>query len=426
MDRAIKFIFFIGIILALGSCMQDEDVRDPEIIFYNPEAGYTVYMPDTINVSVEINDDQVIRTVILSLVNENNTPVIESKYYYPNTKEFFIQTTMPLTDKSMASGPYSLLVTASDGNNAKNKFREITIHEIPKEIMAYIAVTGQFDYKSTIVRLNPAFETDTQFVFPEGYLLAGVHSLWEKFFFVTGEPSEIIAIDPATFETAWLIAAAPPRQIITAILTDNELVFSTANGDAGIISGDGTITLRTVSFENKKIQCLAADNRYIYAAHVSLSGDIHELTVFYRVSGEIRTQILVAGEITNLVAERDKVLVFMPSQAGTSILEYDPEEMTPTETTFLPDENVRSVVKINDNQVFLITDDRVITYDIEIGRLTGFISQSFNFGRYDQLNDVIFFARDNTVYGFDRVSADLVDEIFFQEEVFDFQILYNK
>lgn len=424
--RTIKFIFFICFILAIGSCVQDEDVRDPEIIFYNPEAGYTVYMPDTINVSVEISDDRVIRTVILSLVNKNNTPAIESKYYYPNTKDFIIQTTMPLADKSLASGHYNLLVTASDGVNSKNKYREILINEVPRKLLAYIAVTGQYDFKSTIISLNPAFETDTQFVFPDGYHLAGVHSLWGNFFFVSGEPSEIIAFDPANFDISWEMAAAPPRPLVTAIFTDNELIFSTANGDAGILSGDGTIILRTAPEENKKIHCISADDKYIYASHVSLSGDIHELTVFYRVSGEIRTQILVADEISSLVAENGKVLAFMPSQAGTGIMEYDPVDMILSEMNFLPGNIIKSVQKISDAQLILVTDKKVITYDIAINGFTDFTSEPYNFGRYDRLNDMVFLAKDNTVFGFDRVTGDLIDEISFQEEVLDFQILYNK
>jgi len=426
MHRLFAFFIFFGFLLILESCIQDDDRHDPEIVFMEPIAGYTVYMPDTLDVKVEIKDDQVIRTVVLSIVNENKIPVISANYYYPNSSEFYIETSLALDDKTLESGPYQLLVTASDGVNSKDKYRKIIINEIPVRILAYIAVTGQITIKSTILKLNPAFATDTQFVFPEGYWLAGVHSLWEKFFFISDEPSILTAFNPENFKTEWEIAAEPPRPLITQIFPDQELVFSTANGDAGILSDDGTITLRTAPAENKTIQCLAADDKYIYAAHVSLSGDIHQLTVYYRVSGDIREQKLLAGEIISIVPIADKVLVFMPSPSGTGIMEYDPEELTLAQISFLQDEVLRSVMKISESRLFLLTDTRVISYEPAINRFTDFINQPYNFCRYDPLNNNVFLVKENLLSVFNYATGNLVKETSFADEVLDFQILYNK
>lgn len=426
MYRVITFIILFGFFLVIGSCIQEKDMYDPEIIFTAPVAGYVVDLPDTLDIKVEISDAQIIRSVLLTLVNENKIPVIAATWYYPNNPDFFLEASLSLVDKALASGPYNLLVTVSDGINQKNKYRQIIIHEIPLHLKAYIVVTGQSNFKSTIIKLNPAFETDTQFVFPEGYWLSAVQSLWENFFFVSGEPSKLTAFNPESFETEWEMAAEPPRPLFTSIFPDKELVFSTANGDAGIISKNGNITLRTASAENKTIQCLAVDDKYIYAAHVSLSGNIHELTVYYRVSGNIREQKLLAGEIRSLIPVRDKLLVFNQLPTGTGILEYDPEDFILTEMSFLPDESLKSVVKISEGQLFLVTEQRVISYDLANNRFTDFTDQPYNFCRYDPLYDIVFLVRDNMVYGFDRVTGDLMAEKSLPEEVLDFQILYNK
>jgi len=426
MYRVITFIILFGFFLVIGSCIQEKDMYDPEIIFTAPVAGYVVDLPDTLDIKVEISDAQIIRSVLLTLVNENKIPVIAATWYYPNNPDFFLEASLSLVDKALASGPYNLLVTVSDGINQKNKYRQIIIHEIPLHLKAYIVVTGQTNIKSTIIKLNPAFETDTQFVFPEGYWLSAVQSLWENFFFVSGEPSKLTALNPESFETEWEMAAEPPRPLFTGIFPDKELVFSTANGDAGILSANGIITLRTASQSDKTIQYLAADDQYIYAAHVSLSGNIHELTVYYRVSGNIREQKLLAGEIRSLVPARDKLLVFNQLPTGTGILEYDPEDFILTEMSFLPDESLKSVVKISEGQLFLVTEQRVISYDLANNRFTDFTDQPYNFCRYDPLYDIVFLVRDNMVYGFDRVTGDLMAEKSLPEEVLDFQILYNK
>jgi len=421
-----KYIVTFGFLLIIASCRHDEDMYAPEIIYTEPAAGYTVNMPDTLDVKVAISDDRIIRTVVLTLVNEDKIPVIPGIYYYPDNTDFLIETSLPLVDKSMASGPYNLLVTVSDGTDQKNKYQQIFINEIPLQLQAYIIVTAQFDFKSIIIKLDPGFEPDTQFVVPRGYWLSAVQSMWGKFIFVTDEPSSLLALNTESFETEWEMAAALPRPLITGLFPDEELVFSTANGDVGILSIDGITTLRTEPYDNKTIQCLAADDKNIYAAHVSLSGDIHELTVYSRINGSIWEQRSVSGEIRSLVPAGDKLLVFMQIPAGARVMEYDPDNFILTEISFLPDENIKSAVSISDSQLLLVTDVRVISYYPVINQFGNFKDQSYDFCRYDPLSDIVFLARDSMIYGFDRYTGSLMEEKAFPEEILDFQILYNK
>lgn len=277
------------------SCNNNIDTSDPRIKFISPAEDYLVNIPDTIDIEVEISDDRVIKTVAVSVVDENKIPLVQAKYYTPNTNHFYLQTSFELTDKSLDSGPYQILVSAFDGENSKDKYRTIILNEIPARIDAYIALIGQFDFKTTILRLDPLYEIDTQFVFPHRYSLSAIHGLWEAFFFITDEPAYLYSFDPLDFEIEWNIGADPPGAQFTAVVADQELIFSTANGDVAICGEDGNITIRTVPYDSKTINCLAADDKYIYAGHTSLSGDIHELTVFYRVTGEIKVQRLMGG-----------------------------------------------------------------------------------------------------------------------------------
>jgi hypothetical protein len=305
-------------------------------------------------------------------------------------------------------------------------YQPIILKEIPVRLQAYFVVTAQFDFKSTIIKLNTAFDPDTQFVFPHGYWLSATQSMWGKYIFVTGEPSGLFAFNPETLETDWEMAAAPPRPLITAIVPDQELVFSTLNGDAGILSFDGSISLRTQAFDDKTIQCLAADDKYIYAAHVSLGGDIHELTVFSRLTGDIWEQRLISGEIKSLVPASKHLLIFLQLAATGEIMNYDPANFILTELNFIPDETIESALKISDSQVLILTSDRVVSYNPGLNHLSDFKDGNFKFCRYDPLSDIVFLARDTTLFGFDRNSGELTEEKSFPEEIMDFQILYNK
>lgn len=426
MRRLINYIALLAILLAVGSCRPEADLYAPLIIFTEPKAGLVINLPDTIDVVVHITDHTLIRTVVLTLVNKDKIPVIPATTYYPDSMEYYISTSLPLVDKYLASGQYNLLVTVSDGKEQKNEYQPIVLKEISVQLEAYFVVTSQFDFKSTIIKLNPSFEPDTQFVYPHGYWLSAVHSMWEEFFFVSKEPSDLIAFNTETFETEWEMAAAPPRPLITALIPDEELVFSTANGDAGILAGNGNITLRTQAFDDKTIQCLVANEKYIFAAHVSLSGNIHELTVFSRMTGDIWEQRLISGEIRSLVPTVNKLLVFLQVADNAEIVDYDPVNFILTELSFLPGENIKSALKISDSQVLVLTDERVISYNPELYQFENFKDQAYKFCRYDPLSDLVFLVRDTTLYGFTRNTGDLLVEKSFPEEIMDFQILYNK
>ena len=426
MHRAVNFFGLLIILIIFASCKPEEDVYAPQIIFTEPKAGIVVDLPDTINVSVHISDHNLISTVTLTLVNKDKTPVLPSLYYYPDSMEYLINVSIPIIDKSLASGPYNLMVIVSDGQNQKNQFQPIILKEIPVQLQAYFVITAQFDFKSTIIKLDQDFEPDTQFVFPQGYWLSAIHSMWEKFFFVTPEPSDLIAFNPETFETEWNMAAAPPRPLFTALIPDKQLVFSTANGDAGILADDGNISLRTQAFDNKTIQCLAADDKYIFAAHVSLSGNIHELTVFSRLTGDIWEQRLISGEIRSMVPLKAKLLIFIQLAGNVEIMDYDPVNFILTELRMIIGENIKSAEKISENQVFIVTDNRVLDFNPESLNLSDFKEGTYEFCRYDPVNDEVFLVRDTTLSGFSRNNGILMIEKSFPDDIADFQILYNK
>ena len=425
MHRLSALILFC-ILFMLTSCEDEDGFYAPVIVFSEPLADDVIKLPDTIDVKVQISSDHTIISVMLTLVNLDKIPVIGGTYFFPDSTDFYLETSLPLVDKNLESGPYKLLVTVSDGSNQKNMYRQIIIHEVPVQLKEYIAVTGQISFQSTIARLNPAFETDTQFVISDGYWLAAVHSRWEKFFFVTREPSTLIALDPESFEQEWEMAAEPPRPLFTGLMCDKELVFSTANGDAGVLSSGGIVILRTAPRQDKTIQCLAADDQYIYASSVSLSGDIRELTIIYRVSGSVRDEKLISGEIRSLIPAAGNVLVFLQIPSGTRILEYVPNDLIITELKLIQDETLQSAVKISEEQLLLLTENRVISYNLSLNQLNVFKDQSYHFCRYDNLSDIVFLVRYNMIYGFDRISGDLKVEKSFPEEVLDFQIVYNK
>jgi hypothetical protein len=326
----------------------------------------------------------------------------------------------------LPGGSYNILITVTDGSDQRNKYLPVTLLEVPVRMDGYIVVTGQQMFESVISRLNPAFESDTQFIIPENYLLSGVHSGWGTFFFVSQAPSRLMALNTLDFEKDWEMSAEPPASLFTGIFLDDDLVFSTGNGDCGILSPDGTIILRTAPTPDKSIQLISADETFIYTSVVSSGGTVRELRVIYRVSGNARDDVPVQGEIKSLIPADGNVIVFFEINTGTRIMEYAPNDMIMTELNMLTNERIQSALKISDSEIMMLTDKNVISYDLSSSRFTAFKDQPYDFCRYERQSDRLYLVKDSTIYGFDRLSGDLVTEKSFPMKVLDFQILYNK
>lgn len=128
----------------------------------------------------------------------------------------------------------------------------------------------------------------------------------------------------------------------------------------------------------------------------------------------------------SLATYNDEVLVFIRSEPGTEVMQYDPEELTLTKLTTLPVEEINEAVRIADDEFLLVTDIDVIAYQPANNGMSVFSDQACTACRYDPLYDIVYLLTEFRVSGYDRVSENLVMEKIFPERVLDFQILYNK
>ncbi|MFO7614397.1 MAG: hypothetical protein R6W71_07130 [Bacteroidales bacterium] len=418
---------FLGLILILfSSCRDTADHSAPVIVIFQPQSGYSLEVPDTLFVKGEIDDDRVIRSVTVALVNKDKIPVAPARYFYPETSYFKINTHLVISDKSLKSGPYSLVVTASDGYQVRQAVTPVNLVEAPLTLLGYVAVTAPLSFKSLITSIDSNFETDTSFVFPKGFRLSGISSMWEQFFFVSEDPGVIHTFSTDTWEIIRKYSAAPPRPEFTGLWIDRQLVFSTLNGDAGILNDYGNLVIRTPPAGGKTIQCLAADDTYIYAEHVSLNGAETHLSVFYRITGLPRTQLLIKQEIAALIPFDEKVMILSNTPEKAIISEYDPGTLKMTEFLVLENVKITSSLKIDDHLFLILTPEKVLLYDRYQNQATDYLHATYQFGRYDSLNNHLYLVNGKVLDVVQFVTANLVYQLVFDDKLVDFHITYNK
>ncbi|MBW6460933.1 MAG: hypothetical protein K0B08_10215 [Bacteroidales bacterium] len=414
------------IILLLFSCRDVSDYSAPVIVIFQPNSGHSLQVPDTLYVKGEVDDNRVIRSVTVALVNKDKIPVAPVRYFNPETSYFKISTYLVISDKSLKSGGYNLVVTASDGYQVRQASVTVNMIETPLTLLGYVAVTEPLSFKSVITRMDSNFETDTSFVFPKSFRLSGMSSLWEQFFFVSETPGVIHTFSTDTWEIVREYAAAPPRPEFTGLWVDRHLVFSNLNGDAGILNNYGNLVVRTPPAGGKTIQCLAADDKYIYAEHVSLNGAETELTVFYRPTGVIRIQRLLHQDITVLIPFDDKVLILSNTTEKAIISEYDPGSLKLTELSVLENVRIISALKIDDHLFLILTPEKVLMFNRYHNQVTDYLHATYQFGKYDSLNNYLYLVNGNVLDVIQFVTSNLVHQLVFDDKLVDFHIIYNK
>lgn len=421
-----KILLSLVLCTTLISCLEQEDNMGPRIQFFKPQENTVISLPDTVEVQVKVTDDNLLRLVAIDLVDEDNTPVTQGKYFYPAASEYTVNTYLELVDNTIETGQYHIRVMADVGYSSVSAYLAVSIQAIPREIMGYFAVTKPNNLNSILCRLGLNFAIDSQMVINDTWYQSGINSNYRQIYFTNDEPAILKAFDPFTFELLWDMDASQPRALFTDIYDDDELLFATDNGDCGVLRSDGEIIIRTAPYDDKTITCLVADETYIYAGHRSLNGNINQLTVYYRVTGEIRVQETLSGEILDLVPMGNAVMVFILSNADIRIITYNPEDFTIVSSVMLESELFISAEKITDQEIFILTERAVISYNALNEHFTDFTNEPFEFCRYDRLNDVVFLGKDVRVFSYDRVNGNLLTIIPFNDEVVDFQILYNK
>lgn len=425
----IKHVVISMILLAaclLNACKENGDFSPPAISILAPSPGESFNVPDTLEIRAEISDDRTIRSVTVVLLNAENIPVAPAKYFYPDIHHYNLSTSLVIADITLESGNYSLMISAFDGSQESRRSVMIGLNEMPRELTGYIAVTSSFSPRSTITRLNEDFGTDTVFTVQEPFQFSGVHSAWGLFCFVSGSPSSIFAYSMDPFEPEWEFEAIPPKPVFSALWVDQQIIYATLNGDAGILNSNGNVVLVTPPAINKAIQCLSADDQYIYAEQVAYGGAITELAVFYRATGVLRARYQVTQDIVSLLPAGKKVLIFGNNDNGGVISEFDPETMKFTGLESIGEDQIRSAGKISDQFFLLLSPQRVYLYNDQNNQAVAYFEGSYDFLRYDDLNDLLFLVKGTHLRVVEWGLLQQVHYQVFEEDILDFQIIYNK
>lgn len=143
-------IYFL-LILVLFACREDGDENPPQIVIESPIENSRALVGDTFLVKANIQDDEVIESVRLSLINsQSKVPVEGSKTFRPNAKSYELNYQFVLSNPQMESGSYYFEIIAKDSENKSSAFRSVLVNQKPRVLYGILLATknlGSTDIK---------------------------------------------------------------------------------------------------------------------------------------------------------------------------------------------------------------------------------------------------------------------------------------
>ncbi|MBX2980466.1 MAG: hypothetical protein KF905_14330 [Flavobacteriales bacterium] len=143
-----------ALLLLLPGCRKETDTEAPTIRFIAPGEAFVLSIPDSLTVSVEVSDEQGVKSVWIGLTDVNGVPIAPARSITLDTRSTTVTRTIAVTDERILSGTYTITVRASDGVNERRAFRSVQVLEAPLRLRAVYLTPSAASAPSTLYRVD--------------------------------------------------------------------------------------------------------------------------------------------------------------------------------------------------------------------------------------------------------------------------------
>ncbi|MDA0973821.1 MAG: hypothetical protein O2867_08815 [Bacteroidetes bacterium] len=282
MLRIIGVLFLLS--LLSSGCRKEKDETAPFIDFISPNSGLTFFLPDTLSVNATIEDDQQVQSVRLSLINSDAIAVGPSFTNTYSEQEVNFNVAFVIDDITLESGPYSLQITASDGENESKAFLPLTLIEVPRTLEGFMygSLSGS-QTQISYVLLTGEMET---YVTDGGDYKVAISQSDDRLFLSSDESTLSAFIYPNGFQGIWSLNLEDD-----AVISDmdfdahrNELLVTIATDGVRIFSRNGSIVGSLPLEADEEILDLASSDDEVWLS-LRRNNGLQVLVTFFRDSG---------------------------------------------------------------------------------------------------------------------------------------------
>ena len=203
---SVQFKYLFGMaILVMMACKKDS-VNNPKpvISVTSPTSSHYFTAFDTILISGQVNDNELIQSITISLKDVNNVSVAQRISIFPQTKEHTLNEKMYLDNIHLNSGQYNMTIVANDGENETHKFINVNINSFPKTRKGVFLFSNN-GTTTSITKLDSAFNASI-FQTVSGDFLKGVVNSYDQEIISCGSTTgDLTAFDVGSGQLLWSV-----------------------------------------------------------------------------------------------------------------------------------------------------------------------------------------------------------------------------
>ncbi|MGE0635966.1 MAG: hypothetical protein AB7G44_17140 [Bacteroidia bacterium] len=426
--KKLLFLFFT-FSLALVSCKKKDEIS-PYIQITSPHEYSDHDVLDTLAVVGTISDNEHLEYVKLSLLNEDNITVASVVTLFPETKEYSLNREFIIDNILLESGEYSLLVTASDGENETRKYISITLYEAVTELTGILFTETPSANLVEVKKIKPDLSVQ-QIAFAAGDFSSAAASSKNQAFYMAGsETGSLRAFSMLNNSELWSVQANPlsgAAYFSDVYEEDGTLYVSFFDGILKAFDKNGTVKqqIDVSGYNCFKIYKLG---NLIFSEQQQTGTSNRRLVLYDAISAdEVQTVQLDMEIVTFCKRNDDNVFVFGNSGNQGYMKNYVISDNGFWEPHDLPAGMVLSAQVIDENSFLIGHETGVSKYTYNPNSLTDYLpAVAASFIRYEPLSNLVILSQANTVKFYNYSNASLVNSVTASSEIKSLSLLYNK
>jgi len=359
------------VLVFVSGCKKEKDESAPNVHILSPAEGYSLSVPDTLTVSVQVDDDQVVERLVLAVTDENGVPIAPSIGVDINAASAVVQRSLVLNDERLPSGLYTIMAYAFDGTNEKREFVRITIQAAPLRLRAIFVTpppsttppypimridsTGAVSEWNVVSELNgAAIDPHTRHLI----LAGGAH-----------EPLTALPTDPgaSTWSVANQNSAGTSLPYFLGLRNDpydNRSYFGTNDGAIKGFNGDGLQAFNAQALSGHRSQGTAVLGDLFVSHQRENTLGTHQLVAYAYSSGVQQTQFPLDLETVGLYRRTDEHVLLFGNRSGEGVIQERNVVLGGNfEMRVFTEGPINAVVRLNDNTFVIALPDRLVRFE---------------------------------------------------------------
>lgn len=326
-----------------------------------------------------MRDESKLSAVGISLVDENNKPLLSTHSLTPDTNPFTFKGDYIIDDPLLPGGVYQLRFQALDGENVTNHFVELQIHELEQRLLYPIVVTHPEPGKWLVYKQKEDKVWQQVYTHSGDYCGSAVNSAGSQFYLCGISQTGITAVNLTDGNVDWTVKPGihqSMRWFEGIQFTYPNLYSSVTEGTIRGYNKSGNEIYKSGKYSNAIPYQSVTTQNFVISSFKDAFSNNRFLVTFHNPGGLMINNKFFEGEIASLsFVKNDKILVFSNSNGQGQISLYNGyDNILSAMHPFFGGVIFKSVVMDSDNYV-LTTSSGLYCYCLSSNSLTFFASK---------------------------------------------------